>query len=168
MKEETDFWSKKETDVLNALGTSRQGLSSKEVELRKKKYGQNILKKRGYFFPLLWRQFKSPLIWLLIITSIVAMFFGEQTNAIIILVLIFLVSLVSFIQEYRSEKIVEDLNKKISYKTLVIRNNTKEEIDVKDLVPGDIVLLNIGSKVPADIRLIETKNLEINEATLTG
>ena len=168
MQEVKDFWSKKETDVLKELETSKEGLSYREVELRKNKYGSNLLKKRGYFFPLLFRQFKSPLIWLLIITSIVSMFFGEQTNAIIILVLIFLVSLVSFIQEYRSEKTVEDLNKKISYKTIVLRNNTKEEIDVKDLVPGDIVLLNIGSKVPADIRLIETKNLEINESVLTG
>ena len=168
MEERQDFWSKKENDVLNYFETSRKGLSSEEAEARKKEYGPNMLKKKAYFLPLLWRQFKSPLVWLLIITSIVAMFFGELTNAIIILALIFLVSLVSFIQEYRSEKIVEDLSKKISYKTLVIRNNAKEEIDARDLVPGDIVVLNVGSKVPADLRLIDTKDLEINEAVLTG
>lgn len=168
MENVVDFRSKKENEVLEALGTSRNGLSYEEVKLRKEKYGLNMIRRRGYFFPLLWRQFKNPLLWLLVITSVVAMFFGEVTNAIIILVLIFLVSLVSFIQEYRSERIVEDLNRKISHRALVIRNNAKEEIDVKDLVPGDIVVLGIGSKVPADLRLIDTKNLEINEAVLTG
>ena len=96
------------------------------------------------------------------------MFFGEIIGGVIILILIFLSALVTFVQEYCSEKIVEDLNKKISHKTIVVRDGEKIEIDVKNLVPGDIVDLDIGSKVPADLRLIESENLEINESILTG
>ncbi len=164
----TDYWDKKESEVFDLLKTSERGLTEKEVELRRKEYGLNEIKRKRSTILIFLRQFKSLLIWLLIITSIASIFFGEVISGIIIIVLVLLASLFSFLQEFRAEKTVEDLNKKISYKTIVIRDNEKKEIDVKYLVPGDIVVLNIGDKIPADLRLIESKNLEVDESILTG
>src|SRR5271157_5154796 len=165
---EREYWDQDENGVLQALRTSRKGLTENEIELRHREYGYNQLKKKKSVLLIALRQLKNPLLWLLLVTSIVSMFFGDFLDGIIIIILVLLTALVSFIQEFRSEKIVDDLTKKISYKTIVMRNNEKVEIDVKNLVPGDIVYLNIGSKVPADLRLIESQNLEINEAALTG
>lgn len=162
------YYDKKESELFDALNTSRNGLSEEEVESRRKYYGFNQLKRKKPGIFIFLRQFKSPLIWLLIIVSVISMFFGELISAIIILIIISLTSSFSFIQEYRAERTVIDLNKKISHKTIVIRNNEKIEIDAKNLVPGDIVVLNLGDKVPADLRIIESKNLEIDESILTG
>lgn len=163
-----EYWAQNEKELFEIFQTSRKGLSETEVSARQEEYGFNELKRKKSALLIFLRQFKSPLVWLLVATSIISMFFGEIINATIILVMIFLVSLVSFIQEYRSEKTVRDLNGKIAHKTIVIRNDEKTEIDVKNLVPGDIVVLNVGSNVPADLRLLYTKNLEMNEALLTG
>lgn len=165
---EAEYWKKNEDELFNIFKTSEKGLDEREVELRRKKYGYNQLERKKSIFLIFLRQFKSPLIWLLIITSVVSMYFGELIGSIIIISLVVLSALVSFIQEYRSDRIIEDLNKKISYKTIVIRNNEKSEVDVNYLVPGDLVHLDIGSKVPADLRIIEAKDLEINESILTG
>ncbi len=166
--EKYDYWNKRESEIFETLETSRKGLAEEEIELRRKEYGYNQLKRKKPAVFIFFRQFKSPLIWLLIATSIVSMFFGELIGAVIILIMITLTSLFSFIQEYRAERTVVDLNRKISYKTIVIRNNEKAEIHVRDLVPGDIVVLNLGNKVPADLRIIESENLEIDESILTG
>ncbi len=165
---ELEYWNKTEGDLFRVFKSSRQGLTESEIESRHKEYGYNQLKKKKSFLLLLLRQFKNPLLWLLIVTSVLSMYFGEVLGGTIILVLIFLSAIVSFIQEYRSERIVDDLNKKISHKAIVTRNGEKIEIDVKNIVPGDIINLDVGSKVPADVRLIEAENLEINESILTG
>ena len=162
------YYNKKESELFESLNTSRNGLSEEEIESRRKYYGYNQLKRKKPGIFIFLRQFKSPLIWLLIIVSVISMFFGELISAIIILVIISLTSSFSFIQEYRAERTVLDLNKKISHKTIVIRNNEKIEVDARNLVPGDIVVLNLGDKVPADLRIIESKNLEIDESILTG
>lgn len=164
-----DFYSKNEYEVLNRLESSKNGLTNEEARLRLKLYGKNVLKKKSYkgLFIFL-RQFKSPLIWILIVCAIVSIILGEAANSFIIIIIIIFSGLLGFINEYRSDKIVEDLNKTISHKAIVLRDGKKNEISVSDLVPGDIVFLNIGNIVPADLRLIETKNLEINEAILTG
>ncbi|HTZ42116.1 MAG TPA: magnesium-translocating P-type ATPase [Candidatus Omnitrophota bacterium] len=165
---EQDYWNKKEQEIFGIFNTSEKGLSNEQIELQKKKYGYNELKRKKPAIFLFFRQFKSPLIWLFIIISIISMFFGELISAVIILIIVSLTSLFSFLQEYRSEKTVSDLNKKISHKAIAIRDNEKIEIDVKELVPGDLIVLNIGDKVPADLRIIESKNLEIDESILTG
>lgn len=167
-EKEVDYWSKKEEEVLAGLETSRNGLTHEEAEARLKKYGYNALKKKSKTLRIFLKQFKNPLIWILIVTTIISIAFGQLLNSIIILVMILFVSLISFFQEYRSEKTVEDLNKRISHTALVVRDAEKQEVDVKDLVPGDMVVLNLGDIVPADLRIIESKNLEINEAILTG
>lgn len=166
--EEENYWSGQRGEVLEKLQSSEKGLSNREAEDRLKKYGFNEIKRKKSVLFIFLRQFKSPLIWLLIITSIISAFFGEIVSAVIILAIIFMTSLFSFIQEFRAEKTVEDLNKKISHKAIVIREGEKKEIDVKYLVPGDIIVLNIGDKVSADLRILESKNLEVDEAILTG
>jgi len=166
---EEDFWSKKEEDVLDELGSSKEGISNEEAHLRIKKYGQNVLKKKKYKgLKIFLRQFKSPFLLILLITVIVSAFWGEIINAIIISSMILLSSILSFYDEYKSEKIAESLSKRISNKCIVSRSGEKQEINSIDLVPGDIVYLNIGDIVPADLRLIYTKELEINESVLTG
>ncbi|MDE1848672.1 MAG: magnesium-translocating P-type ATPase [Nanoarchaeota archaeon] len=165
---EVEYWSKNKDEVLTAFQTSQSGLSEREILTRRKKYGYNQLRRKKYVLLILLRQFKNPLLWLLIVASVLSMFFGELIGGIIIITLIVLSALVTFIQEYRSEKIIEDLNKKISHKVIVIRNGEKIETDVKLLVPGDLVHLDIGTKVPADLRIIDAENFEINESVLTG
>ncbi len=164
-----DIWSKKEEEVLVSLDSSLNGLSEGEANTRLRRFGHNILKKKKFKgFKIFFRQFKSPLLWLLFGAVIIAAIWGEKTDSIIIFSIILLSSLLSFYNEYRSEKIVEDLTRKIASKAIVMRGGEKKEINVQDIVQGDIVYLSIGSIVPADLRLLQTKDLEVNEAILTG
>ena len=163
------FWAKSCKDVLDTLGSSEKGLSSAEAASRLKKYGRNELtRKRLNPFSVLLNQFKSPLVIILIITSIVSIFLGSNVNAAIILAMVLLSALLGFFNEYKAEKTIEDLLRKFKYNAKVFRNGIEEEIDTRDLVPGDVIALSMGDIVPADIRLIETKDLQINEAALTG
>ncbi|MEM0465562.1 MAG: magnesium-translocating P-type ATPase [Candidatus Pacearchaeota archaeon] len=164
-----DFYSKNEYEVLNSLDSSKSGLSDEEIILRQRIYGKNIIHKKNFKgFLIFIRQFKSPLIWVLILSALISMILKETASSLIIIIIVVLSAFLSFINEYRSDKIVENLNKKITHKCIVLRNGKKNEIFISELVPGDIVYLNIGSVVPADLRLIETRNLEINESILTG
>jgi len=164
-----DFYSKNEYEVLNMLESSKEGLSDEEAHTRINRYGKNIIAKKKFTGLVIFlRQFKSPLIWILVATAIVSIFLGQITSSVIILLMILLGSLLSFYNEFKSEKIVADLNKKIQHKAIVMRNGRKTEVYSSELVLGDIVYLNIGSIVPADLRLIEAKNLSINESVLTG
>ncbi len=166
---EQDFYSKDEFEVLNLLETSREGLKPLEVEQRIKIYGKNVLKeKRLKALRVFLRQFRSPFMWILLAIVLVSLFLGQIVNSIIIIIMIFLSSLLSFYDEFKSEKIVEELTKKIAHKAIVMRNGKKEEVIISELVPGDIVYLSIGSVIPADLRLIESKTLQVNESILTG
>src|SRR3989344_9122446 len=112
-----EYWLVKSEVVLNSLDTSKEGLSQEEVKKRQKEFGLNVIKrKKSAILMIFLRQFKSPLIWILIAVSIISIFFGELINAIIIFSMILLSSLLSFFNEYRSENIVDDLNKKIAHK----------------------------------------------------
>lgn len=164
-----EYWLMRSEDVLDKLDTSKEGLSQDEVRKRQKQFGLNVIKRKKLaVLKIFLRQFKSPLIWILIVVSIISIFFGELINAIIIFSMILLSSLLSFFNEYRSEHIIEDLNKKIAHKVIVMRNGEKQEVSVSEIVQGDIVFLSNGSAVPADMRLIEVNDLEVNEAVLTG
>jgi P-type Mg2+ transporter len=164
-----DFWSKDAKQVFEVFDTPEKGLTDTEAKARLEKYGRNFLKKRRFrAFRIFAQQFKSPLIWILIVTAIISMSLGQIFNASLILFMILLSSLLSFYDEYKSEKIVEQLNKKIAHRTIVLRDGEKVEIPVYDIVPGDIVFLNIGSVVPADLRIFRAKDLEVNESVLTG
>jgi len=146
-----------------------RGLSSQEAEERLKQYGPNTIEsKSSGTFVLLVKKLTSPLLLLLITVAIVSFFVGEQTNALIILVMVFISIFLDFISSYRSEKSVKELLEKIAITATVLRDRKKQEIRFGFLVPGDVVFLSAGDVVPADCTVIESKDLHINQATLTG
>ncbi|PIN88917.1 magnesium-translocating P-type ATPase [Candidatus Pacearchaeota archaeon CG10_big_fil_rev_8_21_14_0_10_32_14] len=169
LNNEETWWSFPAEEIFSKLKTSKEGLIETEIKSRYDIYGKNVLPREKYkSLKLLLRQFKSPLLWILLVAVAVSAALGEVLNAVIILVMILLSSLLSFYDEYTSSRLVENLSKQIHYETTVIRNGKKKEIDISDLVPGDLVYISGGNRIPADLRLIHTNNLEINESVLTG
>ena len=145
------------------------GLSEKEVLEKRKKYGFNLLsgKEKVNGFSILLSQFKNPLIYILLFVGLVSFIFKEFFNLALILGVVFLNVLMGFFQEYKAKKTLLFLRKILQPKTLVIREGQRKEIEAKDLVPGDLVVLISGDKVPADGKLIDGQLL-VNEAILTG
>lgn len=117
---------------------------------------------------ILLRQFKNPLLLVFLVSTIVAFAFNQKAEAIAIWLIMVISIALGFWDEYRAEKVVQDLLKKISYTATVIRNGIKEIIPVKEIRMGDIVVLYPGAILPADIKIIESQNLEIDESILTG
>ncbi|MBI2658009.1 calcium-translocating P-type ATPase, PMCA-type [Candidatus Woesearchaeota archaeon] len=156
--------------ALKELGSSGKGLSDQEAESRLKEYGLNEIKESKKIPP--WKifldQFKSVVLWILIAATLISAFLKEYIDAMVILIIIILIAVLGFILEYRAEKAIEALKKLSSLKATVIRNSQKREIDAKHLVPGDIISVETGNKVPADARLLEAFNLQAQEAALTG
>ncbi len=147
-----------------------QGLTNHEVINLRKKYGQNVLPSKSHcsWLEILISQFKSPLIYILFIVVIVSLFFGETADALLVITVIVLNVLMGFFQEFSSQKTLASLRNILKPTNLVIRNGQRQEIDIEELVPGDLVVLAMGDKVPADGEIIESTNLLINEAILTG
>lgn len=173
--EKKDWHSTEIEDVLSVLETSREGISDEEVAKRLQEYGPNELKEEAkkQWYHLLWEQFTSILVIVLIISAAIsgylAYMVGEaMTDMYVILVIVVMNAILGFYQEYKAEQAVEALKAMVSPHVLVMRNGKEESIDSKDLVPGDIVILEAGSRVPADCRLLEAANLEVDEAALTG
>jgi len=166
----TDYYLKPEKEVFQELQTSEKGLSQSEAEERLEKHGPNKIEEADKIHPLqiLARQFKSPLVWILIAAMIISFFVKEYTDFYVILAIVILNAVLGFIQEYRAETAIAALKKMISQKAIVIRSGVQKEIDATEIVPGDILILETGEKVPADARLIDTTNLETQEAALTG
>ena len=156
--------------VLRELNTSSNGLTQQEAEERLKQYGFNELKEGKKISPLeiFISQFKSVVVWILIAATVISAFLGEYVDAIVIFSIIILIALLGFFEEYRAEKAIEALKKLASLMATVLRDGQKKEIDAKELVPGDVIVLQTGDKVPADARLIEVFNLQTQEAALTG
>lgn len=156
--------------VLKELNTSNNGLTQQEAEERLKQYGFNELKEGKKISPLeiFISQFKSVVVWILIAATAISAFLGEYVDAIVIFSIIILIALLGFFEEYRAEKAIEALKKLASLRATVLRDSQKKEIDAKELVPGDVIILQTGDKVPADARLIEVFNLQTQEAALTG
>ncbi|HUV35048.1 MAG TPA: cation-transporting P-type ATPase [Candidatus Desulfaltia sp.] len=162
-------------DALKSLESGRQGITDEEAERRLQIYGPNELveEQKRKWYHLLYEQFTSILVIILIIAAIVSAYIAIQegepmTDTWVILFIVVMNGILGFVQEYRAEKAVEALKAMVSPHVLVLRGGKEESIDSKDLVPGDIVLLEAGSRVPADCRLIEAANLEVDEAALTG
>jgi len=175
------FWHNLEIgEVEKILRTNvENGLTEREVQSRQREFGKNLLPEEKPLsrFQLFLGQFKSPLIYILVIAGIVSLFFPEEemksilgrySNSIIIFGAVFLNTIIGFFQENKTSKILSELKKIVKIKAGIIREGNKKEIDSAELVPGDIFLLRAGDKVPADGRLIETHNLKINESVLTG
>ena len=158
-----------ETEVAQALETSENGLSEQEAQRRLKIHGYNELPREAFsWIPIFIRQFKNPIFAILIVAVVVSGFVGDLRQAVAILIMIALSVILGFINEYRAEKIVEDLRKNTSIKAVVTRDGNRSEIDSKLLVPGDLVSAYVGDIIPADMRILEFKNLQTNEMTLTG
>lgn len=157
-------------EVAAQLNCSLKGLSASEATERQKKYGLNELREKKKTPPwlLFLLQFKDFMILILALAAVLAMFLGDLTDSIIILVILFVNATIGFILEYRAGKSMEALRKLSSTNTLVIRDGQTITLISTELVPGDIILLEAGNIVPADIRIMEANALRIDESSLTG
>src|SRR4030043_2220809 len=167
----TSWHSMESAQVLKDLNTDlHTGLSEDEVKSRLEKYGYNELKKEEKISPLIlfFNQFKNILIIILLIAIVLSALVGEVVDAAITAVTVVFCAVLGFIQEYRAERALEALKKMLSPTITALREGREEEVPSKELVPGDILLLEAGDKIPADARLIENHSLRCDEAPLTG
>ncbi len=148
----------------------KEGLKDNEVKKRQLEFGKNLLPEDEPLSGLriFFQQFKSPLMYILVIAGIVVLFFREYTDAIVIFGAVFLNSIVGFLQENKASSALAKLKKIVKIKAEVIREGNEKIIDSSELVSGDIFVLSPGEKVPADGRIIESNNLKTNEMALTG
>ncbi|MFQ5398173.1 MAG: cation-translocating P-type ATPase [Anaerolineae bacterium] len=165
-------WSQWETEPLLAELKSdwERGLTVAEAERRLSHYGPNELVEQGTSSPwrILWEQLTAVMVIILIITAIISAFIGDVKDAVAILVIVVLNAVLGFTQEYRAEKAIAAL-KKLAVPTVKVRRDGQvREIPAKELVPGDMVLLEAGVVIPADGRLLENASLHVQEAALTG
>jgi len=158
-------------ETLDKLKTSiEKGLSTSEAEKRLSEYGENKLpeKKRQSFFIRFFKHFHDILIYVLFVAAIVTAFLEHYADTIVILIVTVINAVIGYIQENKAEKALADIQKLLSLKAQVVRDGMREEIDTTQLTVGDIVLLSPGDKVPADLRLLRTDNLKLEESPLTG
>ena len=165
-----DFYNKSVEETLGVLKTGARGLAPEEAASRLEKYGPNIIEDQTKisFFHLVLGQFTSPLIWILFAAAGISLAIGEVVDAGVIGVIIILNALIGFLQEYNAERAIEALRKIASLHAVVLRDGRDMEIEAAHVVPGDIIKLEAGYKIPADARLIETAGLQVQEASLTG
>ncbi len=157
--------------VVDALQTDlAQGLSATEAARRLAEYGPNLLQvaARDRWYQVLARQFLDVLIAILVVAAVISAAIGEIGDAMTIAMIIVLNGILGFVQEWKAEKALEALANMLAPKCTVLRDGREQEIDARELVPGDVVLLEIGDRVPADLRLVETVNLKADESALTG
>ncbi|MCQ3938912.1 MAG: ATPase [Chloroflexi bacterium] len=165
-------WHTIETNAaLKELGSSTEtGLNAAQARDAKAKFGANELIERGGRTPLqiLWEQVTATMVLILIAAAVVAGLLGDTKNTIAILSIVALYALLGFIQEYRAEQAIAALKKMSVPNVRVLREGKLQEISARDLVPGDVIQLETGNVIPADLRLLEAVNLRIQEAALTG
>jgi Ca2+-transporting ATPase len=161
---------KKANEIIEVMNSSVSGLSSDEAQKRLAEYGPNELKEKEKrtLFMMFLDQFKDFMILILIGAAIISGIIGEPADTIAIIVIVVLNAVIGFIQEYRAEKAMAALKKMAAQIATVIRDGKPANIPAVEIVPGDIVLLEAGKVVPADMRLIETAQLKVEEAALTG
>jgi len=146
------------------------GLTEKEVEIREREFGKNKLpeEKPPSRLEIFSAQFKSILIFILIVAGFFTLIYKKYTDTIAIFLVVLINTIIGFYQEYRASKILEELKKIVKIEAKVKRDGSQKILDSTELVPGDIVILSAGDKVPADGRVIESQNLKLNEMVLTG
>lgn len=157
-------------EILEKLRTSEEGLADTEVKERLMQYGPNKLPEEEKISKLeiILHQFTSPLIYILLVAAIVTILLSEYIDTGVIAAVVILNAIIGYIQEYKAEESVRALKKMVVPKARVIRNGKEKEINSEELVTGDIVLLSSGVKIPADLRLVKTLELKVQEAMLTG
>jgi len=164
------FWNLPTEQVLQQLKSSLQGLSRQEAQQRLAKYGANSLKQKqqSHTLLLLLNQFKSPIILILIAAAILSGFLEDVIDTVIILGIVLISGLLGFWQERGATDAVAKLLALVQVKATVLRDGQSQEISNEDVVPGDIVVLAAGNSIPGDCLILESKDLSVNEAALTG
>jgi Mg2+-importing ATPase len=164
------FWSSEPAELFRELQATPEGLSSAAAAQRLEEYGVNRLQGRGRAstLALFLSQFRSPIILLLLLAAILAFFLGEPTEGTIILIIIGASGLLGFWQERGATRVVERLLALVQVTTTVLRDGAAVEVPLDQVVPGDLVILNAGAVIPGDCRLLESRDLFVNEAALTG
>lgn len=157
-------------EVFNTLKAKPSGLSNEEAVLRLQKFGPNILPeaKKLFVVTLFLHQFRNPLVYILFAALIISFATKHFVDTWIILTVILISSIVGFMQEYKANQALSKLKQMIKHKTRVLRDGKKIVVAQEEVVPGDIIFLSPGDKIPADARLIEAQNFEVVEAALTG
>lgn len=164
-------WYQKDAEkVLKEFSVDTAGLNQEEIEKRRAQYGANQLPDKGKvtLLQVVFRQFLSPLIYVLIIAALISLVLEEYADAVFILIVLFVNALIGSIQEWKAETSASALKDMVRVIVTVIRNGKRKSINAEELVPGDLVLLESGNKVPADLRLIESNGLMAEESLLTG
>jgi Ca2+-transporting ATPase len=157
-------------ECLQSLGADAEGLSNEEAQKRLRDFGLNSLTiERGENAVIMFlRQFKSPLVYILILAAIVSLLGGHAEDTVVISVILLINAIIGFVQEWRAEKTIESVKELIEEKSMVIRGGEEVEVPSVEIVPGDILLLKAGERVPADARVIFERNLHVDESLLTG
>ncbi|MCD8534036.1 MAG: HAD-IC family P-type ATPase, partial [Verrucomicrobia bacterium] len=156
--------------VLEALGSDGDGISSQQAETSRKLYGLNRLPEPKRTNPVLrfFKHFQNILIYTLLGSSAITAFLGHWTDTFVILAVVFVNAAIGFVQEGKAEKAMDAIRGMLANKASVIRDGVRQAIDSEWLVPGDIVLIEAGNKIPADLRLTQAHGLHIQESILTG
>lgn len=158
------------SEIMEELRTSESGISESEARRRLQATGYNELKEKKKITPLtlFLNQFKSFLVLILVIAAVISYLIDNIIDTILIAVIIVVNALFGFVQEFKAEKTLESLKKLSSPKAKIIRNGEEKLIDTREIVPGDILVINEGDRIPADCRIIEIVDLKVDESSLTG
>lgn len=165
-----DFWAVSGREMLSRLDTGEYGLSGEIAKTRLQEFGPNAMRagRDMSAIMVLLRQFRSPLVLILIFAAIMSSIVGEGSEAIIIGVIVLASCALSFTQEYAASRAMQALTRRISRKVSVLRDGRETIVPAKEIVPGDIVRLSAGNLVPADGLLLSARDLNVSEAALTG
>lgn len=169
MSNEDEWYQLSSAETFEILKSNLNGLTSEEVKVRLREYGYNELsfKKVNPFFRFL-KHFNNPLIYVLIVAAIVTAFLGDIIDVIVIVGVVIVNASIGFIQEGKAESSIKALEEMMVQECTVLRDGKKVVVNSRLLVPGDVVLVESGGKIPADLRIIQSKNLHADEAPLTG
>ncbi len=157
-------------EVLTKLSTRLSGLSAGEVSSRYGRYGRNIFdhKKKRNGWKLFAGQFKDALALILIVAAVLSLVFGEMRDATIILLIVLVNAIISFIQEFKAERILDHMERLVTAHAMVMRDGEKKEVDASDLVPGDVIALSAGARVPADAYILESYSCKVDGFIFSG
>lgn len=171
MQQELQWHSRDAQQAVSELDSDAQhGLASDDAQRRLEEHGPNAIRsgERMPWYLILLHQFTDPLIYILLLAAVVSLLFQEYLDAVVILAVVLINGAIGFVQEFRARKAIESLSEMSAPQANVVRDGNKQEIDSETVVPGDIVLLASGVRVPADIRLIQADDLVVDESALTG
>jgi P-type Mg2+ transporter len=166
----SQYWSRPAPEVLAELGGTPDGLNTAEAQARLQRFGPNALvpRRRATALTAFLRQFRSPLVLILIFAAAVSAIAGEWTDAAIVIIIVVASAALTFFQEYTASKAVEALRAQVTVKATVVRDGRPQLVPAEDVVPGDVVLLSAGSLIPADGVVLEARDFFVNQAVLTG